>query len=403
MNLTRPVSGAFRDPEPGLDPVDDWLTFPLAAPKPQPGSMSLRQRRARAFVKALLAEVRSDAWFYVSVAAYIGAAYLLASTFQAEGRVRPFLYVTSWTVQTAFFGFIALLAASIVSGVLRKPRSPVSGACEAFAQALSPRFVAGLLMLAVLPIFYGTFTSIKNMLPSIAEFAWDPWLADVDRALHGGFDPGLVLRHLFGTELTLAVDYVYSVLWFFLLIGVAAWAACSRDCAHLRTRFFLTLVLAWILIGNLLAGIFLSAGPCFYAEVTGDSVRFAELVDLMLGRSAQYKSYLWELYADGGINLATGISAFPSMHLAIATLIALYLSSVSRFLGALGIVFVVVVQCGSVVLGWHYAIDGYVSIAITLALWKLSALVGTAKPFSRNVPAAPSSGLREQHAESAAA
>ncbi|MDN3683797.1 hypothetical protein QW180_05815 [Vibrio sinaloensis] len=33
--------------------------------------------------------------------------------------------------------------------------------------------------------------------------------------------------------------------------------------------------------------------------------------------------------------------------------------------------YVVAIQIGSVHLAWHYAIDGYLSIVLTLILWKL--------------------------------
>ncbi len=331
----------------------------------------------------VVAEVRSDLWFYIGIAAYVLAAYALAIALDAESLVRPFLYVEGWVTRSAIIVLMALGVCLFVFGVVRHPRAPVAGIRQATRGMVCGRFFAGCLMLVVLPVFYGTFTSIKNMLPLMAPFAWDPWFADLDRALHGGVEPGLALRHALGLEVTLALDVAYSMLWFGLLMGVGAWAALSAELAHLRSRFFLTLVLAWIVIGNLLAGLFLSAGPCFYGEVTGDNGRFAELVGSMVGQSARYREYLWELHAGGGIDLGTGISAFPSMHLAIATLLMLYLWSVSRPLGILGAVFLTIMQVGSVVLGWHYAIDGYASIAIAIALWRIAGLVFPAQRTAR--------------------
>ena len=53
----------------------------------------------------------------------------------------------------------------------------------------------------------------------------------------------------------------------------------------------------------------------------------------------------------------------------------------SRWLGWVLTGFAGVVLVGSVHLGWHYAVDGYVSIAGTLAIWVgVGALLGRRRP-----------------------
>lgn len=66
------------------------------------------------------------------------------------------------------------------------------------------------------------------------------------------------------------------------------------------------------------------------------------------------------------IELGLGISAFPSMHVAIAALTALYLTERSRWLAPVGVVFLGVIFFMSVYTGYHYALDGYFSIAAVL-------------------------------------
>jgi membrane-associated phospholipid phosphatase len=66
-----------------------------------------------------------------------------------------------------------------------------------------------------------------------------------------------------------------------------------------------------------------------------------------------------------------GISAMPSIHVAMATVFALVAWKTNVAFGILFVAYVVAIQIGSVILGWHYAVDGYVSMILTLALWKI--------------------------------
>jgi hypothetical protein len=93
---------------------------------------------------------------------------------------------------------------------------------------------------------------------------------------------------------------------------------------------------------------------------------------------------LWENYARS-LNLPfVGISAMPSVHVAVAVLFALLGWRTSRWLGWAFTCFAGVVLVGSVHLGWHYAVDGYVSVAATLAIW---AVVGALPGHPRSAPA----------------
>lgn len=78
---------------------------------------------------------------------------------------------------------------------------------------------------------------------------------------------------------------------------------------------------------------------------------------------------LWKDYASGALDVGNGISAMPSLHVGGATLCALLGCRTNERLGiALG-AYAVILMIGSVHLGWHYAIDGYVAVLGTLAIW----------------------------------
>lgn len=65
----------------------------------------------------------------------------------------------------------------------------------------------------------------------------------------------------------------------------------------------------------------------------------------------------------------------PSMHVAQAFLFFLAMRKISRRAGLYFGVFVVIVMIASVHLGYHYAVDGYVSIAVTLLIWAVAGVV----------------------------
>ena len=67
--------------------------------------------------------------------------------------------------------------------------------------------------------------------------------------------------------------------------------------------------------------------------------------------------------------MASGISAMPSLHVAIVTLCAISGWYVNRLVGGLMTLFAIVIFIGSIHLGWHYAVDGYASALATAAIW----------------------------------
>ena len=59
----------------------------------------------------------------------------------------------------------------------------------------------------------------------------------------------------------------------------------------------------------------------------------------------------------------------PSIHLAMATIFALTAFRIRRWLGWIFSGYILVMQVGSVILAWHYAVDGYIGIILACVLW----------------------------------
>ena len=59
----------------------------------------------------------------------------------------------------------------------------------------------------------------------------------------------------------------------------------------------------------------------------------------------------------------------PSLHVAMAVLCALIGWHRSRIAGMLLTGYAVVIQFGSVILAWHYAVDGYIGAGVAIVSW----------------------------------
>ena len=193
--------------------------------------------------------------------------------------------------------------------------------------------------------------------------------------------------------MTKAVDGLYSS-WFYILNLIWVWQAFSQRDNRLRLQFFLTLMLGWIVLGNVVATLLASAGPVYYGNVTGLSDPFLPLTAYLNDANRTYpilallvQKYLWDSYLIRELVLGAGISAMPSMHVAIATLFALVCWRTKRWVGALMAIYAMLIMIGSVHLGWHYAVDGYVGALGMIAVWWIVGIV------LRRLAAKESSGL----------
>ena len=106
-----------------------------------------------------------------------------------------------------------------------------------------------------------------------------------------------------------------------------------------------------------------SGGPIFW-ERLGYGNRFAEME--ILDRTMIAGSKLWHAYQGHAVSFASGISAFPSIHVATTAWIAI------SFRHWLSYAYLAVIFFGSIILGWHYAIDGVAGIAGALICYAFS-------------------------------
>lgn len=260
-----------------------------------------------------------------------------------------------------------------------------------FTEFLSrERILLALPILATWPVMALSFSLIKALIPAAMPYYLDPFLHAADRAIHFGHDPWTLLQPVFGHPLvTYMIDRLYA-LWLFVVYFAMLLQITSTSDRQLRLRFLLSSTLAWILLGSVAATLLSSVGPCYFGKVVGLPDSYAPLMEYLretvphtrlsfLGLdftpeliAVNVQDLLWQDYQHADVGLGRGISAAPSMHVASTWLVARMLQTHGRRAAVAGWSFFAVILIGSVHLGWHYALDAYLSIAGAWGLWQLS-------------------------------
>ncbi|GHF19642.1 hypothetical protein GCM10017044_12970 [Kordiimonas sediminis] len=157
----------------------------------------------------------------------------------------------------------------------------------------------------------------------------------------------------------------------------------------LRKQYLVSFFLCWAVVGNIFATLMSSGGPCFYKYlVPGEDVYsglFARLheqnnwIITNIGGAEiwalKLQEMLWDFYTEDVTGLGSGISAMPSMHVSVAVLMALGTGALNKYLGYVFWLYAVIIQIGSVHLGWHYAVDGYIGGILTFIIWKMVGMI----------------------------
>jgi hypothetical protein len=342
-------------------------------------SADIAERRWVARVGAAFSRsLRVHSPFIALVVLYVAAAFILPPLFGVRARFSPGLYSdVLMTVNAAFF--VGLLFAYVSYVLIRVRPARIT---HYLWTEITGRYVTvervcmALPVFLLFPLFASAFTYFKAAIPLFQPFAWDVRLAAWDAALHGEHAAWEWLQPVFGYPYATAFVTVCYHLWFFVTYGVLVWQAVSLGRPRLRLQYLLTTLLLWSLVGNLAATVLSSAGPVYFARVTGLPDPFAPLMaylqqanEVVPVMSLQVQDMLWQAYAGNDTEIGAGISAMPSLHVATSFSYVLVGFAVRRRLGLLLAGFAALIMVGSVHLGWHYAIDGYVGILCTLVIW----------------------------------
>ena len=350
-----------------------------------------QQGRVKQWIDSTGSAMSRDAVIYLAIVLYITMAGLAALFAGVWERFSVLVYPATTLLVIQVIAASACFIFSAYVLLIVKPAAPFSYVCMAIRRLVtSPAFFRALPLLAVFSLFFSAVSSFKTLIPVFQPFVWDSDFIALEYVLHGGKQPWEWLQPLLGYPwITLLINFVYN-LWFFIMFLGVFWQLLDvRDECRRRT-FLLSFVLIWAINGSLLAVYFSSAGPCFLDRLyPAESNPFAGLMTYLntVNQSLPIwaiptQDALWALYEDNQLSAGGGISAMPSMHVSVAWLLFLLVRKDAAWLRWLGRSFVVFILIGSVHLGWHYAIDGYLAIVTTTLIWWLvsKAVVARMRP-----------------------
>ncbi len=239
-----------------------------------------------------------------------------------------------------------------------------------------------LIPVLLLPNFIALFSAFKSHIPIIMPFYGDELFRDIDMALHFGVDPWRITHFIFGNQyFTLLIDFFYT-LWFPIVFTYTVWQIVHVGFGFNRVRYLISFGLVWFINGSILALLFSSVGPVYFAEFLNGAQYFQPLMDQLHKIDAQLNASIGygianlqvqELllnlfkYSKGGIG--EGISAMPSLHVSVALLLFLAARRENKYIGYFKLIMLVFIIIGSVHLGWHYAVDAYLGLFATYIIW----------------------------------
>lgn len=339
----------------------------------------------------LLESLKAQFLLFLITGLYILAVHTV--TYNAPG-------LQSYELSLSFLLFMLpiLLLATIILRFINiclyvKPKHPIPALLRDIKEFLfDPRRLAlGLPVLLALFFLIETFTFMKVNIPLYHPFDWDITFMELDRWLHFGYHPWEILQPVFGyAPVTFLVNVSYN-LWFMVMWTIFVWQAFATEPSVLRTRFFVSFLLIWSVGGSIFAVMFSSAGPAYYELLNLSPNPYKELMAYLYKTdeslpiwALRAQEILWQSYTNHD-GIIAGISAMPSMHNATAALLALLGWHISRAHGIALTIFAVLIFLGSIHLGWHYAVDAYVGVAITFVVWWFAGKIAI---WADNLPAA---------------
>lgn len=245
------------------------------------------------------------------------------------------------------------------------------------------RILPGLLGMCVC-FMIGIIVAIgKSLIPYIHSYDLDPIFAELDRVIHGGTYPDRILVPWVQEFKLYGFFNLIYLLWFYIIFVVQLCALFYDNDPERRMRFLWSTLVLWVVLGLIFATALSSVGPIYYASFYPHLENpYAEFLQILKSVHSttelnviKVSDVLVEYYRNDNVVNLNGISAMPSMHVAIMALVTCYASAWSYRLGLLSGVYTLLIMMGSVVLGWHYAIDGYVAVIVTVAVWFLIGLM----------------------------
>lgn len=240
------------------------------------------------------------------------------------------------------------------------------------AAELAPKIPLLVLPIVISPIFLAAFTAAKSAIPTLVGFRYDHLLADLDAAVFLT-DPWRITHMFIGRVGTTVIQFFYVAVW----VSALALSQAAIPIFASRRRvgvFFTAMLLTWFVAGFLIAYALPAAGPVF-VNMSDPSLlsRFSPLTTDLARLLPPGSPFLHgPIYLEEGIKSGTaysggGISAMPSMHIAVVTIYVLASRRTLWFAPAC--LFALIIFIGSIHSGYHYAMDAAIAIPVAILCW----------------------------------
>ncbi len=229
-----------------------------------------------------------------------------------------------------------------------------------------------------------TYGWIKLAIPRLHPRLFDAELWSIDQALFFGHSPTVFFLNLFSNPpaVARAIDWMYANIFVTSIIVTFGYFL-SDARREVRVAFTNGNALMWM-TGAWLYVAIPSLGPAFrFPDVW---LPFAAMLpttsnlQTLLFHQYQQFSRLPRLWVTEGVDLMLGTAAFPSLHVAFQTYVALWMRKVWRVGEVLFVIFALFIFIGSIVTGWHYLIDAIAGLVLAAGCYWGSMLLNVAWP-----------------------
>jgi hypothetical protein len=316
---------------------------------------------------AIIAAVRRPYFFEIfAVANLVAVALLAADTVAIAGS--PFRHLVS---------FALVLGVQAVAGVaLRWVAARLRGD-RGYARHVFRRawwIDTGRLTLfgAMAIVTYGW---IKLIVPIEHPRLFDQELWELDRLLFFGAYPVLFVLDLFGGPRFLRLmDWSYANVFYASSTIAFTWLL-SAPSRRVRVAFANGNAVLWI-AGAWLYLLIPSLGPAYrFPEIwfaLSESLPRTQALQALLMRN--YQNVLRAAAGEpvtAPIQIAFGIGAFPSLHVAFQTYVFFWTRRLWRAGEVLFAIFALVILLGSMMTGWHYLVDGLAGVLMAWLCYRI--------------------------------
>ena len=235
--------------------------------------------------------------------------------------------------------------------------------------------------IVVIDLYKSIFCLAKSLIQKIHPYSFDAFFIALEKKIHFGKLPHqFFYDYLAPNHLNILIEIMayFYVAWIFYILVFQIYACIYQLCHRRKLVYLYANFILFTIGGFVIATIFSSVGPLFLPDIFRHlSHHYPNFAHILSERETYtgYKTYLAYLFLiqehqSPQIAALNGITAFPSMHVASSFLIVFLFWHKSLSIKTLTLIFALSILLGSVLLGFHYAVDGYAGILLAYLSFK---------------------------------